>query len=240
MSEPERFRTYNIDPPWPEQGGGKIKRGADRHYRLLDKPGCKTVPAILKVIQECPLWHPADDAHLWQWTTDSYLIAGLWLVDQLGFRYVRTFPWAKTRGATDLDTLEEGDLRSGIGQYGRGQHELLLFAVRGKGMSPEVYQDRRDVGSVIVAPHERDERGKIVHSRKPTASYEKIEARSKGPYAEIFSRRGRPGWSSWGNEYTSEGVEFDPLSGWTEHPHDARYVYRGQEVRLKSELAQER
>ena len=233
-----KFRTYSVDPPWPEQGGGVCKRGADRHYKLLDKPGCKTVPEILRVIQSCPLWRPADDAHLWSWTTDSYLIAGLWLIDQLGFRYVRTFPWVKTGGATDLADLEEDDLRSGIGQYGRGQHELLLFAVRGKGMSPDVYQDRRDVGSVIVAPRER-ENGKIVHSRKPTASYEKIEARSKGPYAEIFSRRGRPGWSSWGNEYTSEGVEpgpVDPLAGWTEHPDDARYVYRESEVKLKSEL----
>jgi len=26
------WRTALIDPPWPEQGGGKIKRGADRHY----------------------------------------------------------------------------------------------------------------------------------------------------------------------------------------------------------------
>lgn len=231
------FRTFSIDVPWSEKGGGRIKRGADRHYKLLDKPGCKTVPDALRVIQSCPLWRPAENAHLWLWVTDNYLIAGLWLIDQLGFRYIRTFSWIKTGGTTDIDDLEEDDLRSGIGQYGRGQHELLLFAVRGKGMSPDVYQERRDVGSVIVAPHERDPvTGKIIHSRKPTASYEKIEARSKGPYAEIFSRRGRPGWSSWGNEFTSEGVEFDPLTGWTEHPGDARYVYRGTEVRLKSEL----
>lgn len=32
-------RTYDIiyaDPPWMERGGGKIKRGADRHYRIDD------------------------------------------------------------------------------------------------------------------------------------------------------------------------------------------------------------
>jgi hypothetical protein len=29
-----KYRTIYIDPPWPERGGGKIKRGADRHYSL--------------------------------------------------------------------------------------------------------------------------------------------------------------------------------------------------------------
>src|SRR5690606_18201505 len=27
-----------MDPPWPERGGGKSKRGADRHYPLLGVP----------------------------------------------------------------------------------------------------------------------------------------------------------------------------------------------------------
>jgi hypothetical protein len=31
----QRFKTILIDPPWPEKGAGKIKRGADRHYSLL-------------------------------------------------------------------------------------------------------------------------------------------------------------------------------------------------------------
>jgi N6-adenosine-specific RNA methylase IME4 len=196
-----RFRTTMMDPPWPERGGGQIKRGADRHYRLLDKPGCKTVPQILRVVRECPLWRPFPDAsHLWMWVTDNYLEAGLWLIGQLGFEYKRTFNWVKTSGADALENVEDEDLRSGIGQYGRGEHELILFATCGAGMSPLVYQPNRSVGSVIVAPHEIDASGKRIHSRKPLASYERIEARSKGPYAEIFARRNRPGWESWGNE----------------------------------------
>ena len=196
-----RFRTFNIDPPWPERGGGKIKRGADRHYDLLDQPGCKTVPGILKVIRGCPLWLPYPDAsHMYMWATDNYLEAALWLIAQLGFNYQRAFPWVKTSGATGLDDLDDEDLRSGIGQYARGQHELLLFATCGEGMSPAVYQDRRDIGSVIVAPHECNAEGKRIHSRKPLESYRRIEARSKGPYAEIFARRNLPGWTSWGNE----------------------------------------
>lgn len=196
-----RYRTILMDPPWPERGGGAVKRGADRHYDLLDRPGCKTVPEILEVIRSCPLWRPFPDAaHLWMWATDNYLIAALWLIEQLGFSYKRTFPWVKTGGAKELDDLDEDDLHSGIGQYGRGQHELMLFATVGEGMSPLVYQPSRSVGSVIVAPHELDAGGKRIHSRKPLASYERIMARSKGPYAEIFARRQLPGWVSWGNE----------------------------------------
>ena len=26
------YSTVLADPPWPESGGGKVKRGADRHY----------------------------------------------------------------------------------------------------------------------------------------------------------------------------------------------------------------
>ncbi len=196
-----RFRTILMDPPWPERGGGKVKRGADRHYDLLDQPGARTVPKILGVVRNCPLWRPYPDAsHLWMWVTDNYLPAGLWLIDQLGFDFKRTFPWVKTSGATELDDLDEEDLRSGIGQYGRGEHELMLFATKGEGMSSLVYQDNRSVGSVIVAPHECGPDGKRIHSRKPLASYQRIEARSKGPYAEIFGRRELPGWSAWGNE----------------------------------------
>jgi hypothetical protein len=34
---PTNFRSTarSTQPPWPEYGGGKIKRGADRHYPLM-------------------------------------------------------------------------------------------------------------------------------------------------------------------------------------------------------------
>lgn len=202
FSDGPLFRTTLIDPPWPERGGGKVKRGADRHYDLLDKPGCTTVPNILSVIRQSPLWRPTGDAgHLWCWVTDNYLIAGLWLIAQLGFKFKRTFQWVKTDDdADDVDEEDtDDDLHAGIGQYARGCHEMLLFCVAGSGKSPLVYQDNRSVKSVIYAPRERDAAGKVVHSRKPLRSYERIEQRSKGPYAELFARRDRDGWSSWGS-----------------------------------------
>ena len=31
----KKYKTIYADPPWNEQGGGKIKRGADKHYNLM-------------------------------------------------------------------------------------------------------------------------------------------------------------------------------------------------------------
>lgn len=30
-----KYKTIYADPPWQESGGGKIKRGADKHYLLI-------------------------------------------------------------------------------------------------------------------------------------------------------------------------------------------------------------
>lgn len=171
------YATILMDPPWPESGGGKIKRGADRHYPLVP------CAQMLGVITLSGVWFPADDSHLYMWVTNNYLPAGLRLMGDLDFRYVTNIAWVKDR--------------SGLGQYFRGQHELLLFGVRGDGIG--LRTERRDLSTVldesgfVEAP-----RGK--HSAKPTCFHELIEARSPGPYLEMFARSGREGWSSWGNE----------------------------------------
>jgi len=49
-----KYRTIYADPPWPECGGGKIKRGADRHYKLMS---IREIKALAPVIEQ--LVHPA-------------------------------------------------------------------------------------------------------------------------------------------------------------------------------------
>jgi N6-adenosine-specific RNA methylase IME4 len=154
-----------------ERGGGKIKRGADRHYPLMktaQMPG---------VIYQSGVWRPAMNAHLYMWATNNFLPDALWLMKALNFTYKTNVVWVKL-----------GKL--GLGQYFRGKHELLLFGVRGKGY--EVRTDKRNLTSVIEAP-----RG--AHSAKPLEAYHLIEQRSRGPYLEMFCRSPRNGWISWGN-----------------------------------------
>ena len=166
------YRTILMDPPWYETGGGKIKRGADRHYPLVKTPD------LPRVILQAPDWKPADNCHLWMWATANHLPDALWLIAALGFTYKTNVVWTKSG-------------RPGLGQYFRIQHEHLLFAVRGKGYA--VKTDDRTIRSHIHAARGR-------HSQKPEASYQMIEARSHGPRLEMFARLERLGWDVWGNE----------------------------------------
>jgi len=109
---PVLYGTIVADPPWNEQGGGRIKRGADRHYPLM-----KT-PQIIEAILQADIWNPANDCRLYLWTTNNFLPDGLHVMQALGFRYITNIAWIKDR--------------IGLGQYHRGQHELCLLGVRGR------------------------------------------------------------------------------------------------------------
>ena len=167
------FKTVMMDPPWYEKGGGKIKRGADKHYPLLKTPD------IIKTIYQCEHWNQVSDvAHLYMWVTNNFLVDGLQVMQALGFRYVTNFVWVKDK--------------QGLGQYFRGQHELCLLGTRGVGAA-KLRTDNKSLASVLSAPRTK-------HSKKPPSSYELIEQRSIGPYLEIFGRVQRDGWTVWGNE----------------------------------------
>jgi len=168
-----KFRTVMLDPPWNERGGGKIKRGADKHYKLM------STPDIIKTIYQCEYWNRVHDvAHMYLWVTNNFLQDGLQVMSALGFRYVTNFVWVKDK--------------IGLGQYFRGQHELCLLGTRGVGAA-KLRTTRKNLPSVLVAP-----RG--AHSCKPGESYDLIENRSQGPYLEIFGRTHRQNWTVWGNE----------------------------------------
>lgn len=182
------FSTIYMDPNWNERGGGKIKRGADRHYELA------TLKQIYQTIRMCELFRPADNAHLYLWVTDNFLPSGIELMRLLEFRYIRTLPWFKSKdNVSDNDEVwieSEDELQMGIGQYFRGCTEILLFGVRGKGYA--VCTNKKNIRNAIVGRRTN-------HSRKPESAYEKIEARSKGPYLEMYATRYRKGWTSWGD-----------------------------------------
>lgn len=211
------WRCASLDPPWPEKGGGG--RGAQNHYDVAD------ALQIRNAILNSGKFRPMEHSHLWCWYTDNYLLQALWLVRELGFEYKRTFQWVKVKGeaaALDFETglavvppadgilvPDDSDLvvpdtsletDCGIGQYGRGAHEGMLFCTRGRGMDPSVYTTHRDVPSAFLAPVPKKEGTKKKHhSRKPDASYELIQRRSHGPYMEFFARREfSPEWSAWG------------------------------------------
>jgi len=119
----------------------------------------------------------ADDAVLLLWATAPKLREALEVMSAWGFEYKTNAVWDK--------------MKIGMGYWFRGQHELLLLGVKGD-VSPPAEALRRS--SVIT--EERTE-----HSKKPEVIYEMIEQMfPDAKYLELFARKDRPKWVSWGNE----------------------------------------
>ena len=168
------FGTIFADAPWLERGGGKIKRGADKHYRLLKT---KDIPGV---IRDSGVWTPAETCHLYLWVTNNFLEDGLWVGKELGFRYITCRTWAKDR--------------MGLGRYYAGQTEQLLFFSRGPASVPHP----KLRGTTLIGG-ELLPRGKE-HSAKPAEAYTEAELVSPGPRLEMFAREPREGWTVWGDE----------------------------------------
>jgi N6-adenosine-specific RNA methylase IME4 len=169
-----KFKTIYADPPWPETGGGRIRRGADRHYPLMSVADIMSLP-VANVA--------ADNAHIYMWTTNNFLGDAFAVMDAWEFRYVTMITWTKPK--------------IGLGQYFRGLTEHCLFGVRG--MLPyKVVDGKRQQGVTWI---NGDYRG---HSFKPAAMRKMIEKVSYGPRLELFARERFPGWKIWGSEFKND------------------------------------
>jgi N6-adenosine-specific RNA methylase IME4 len=118
-----------------------------------------------------------NDAVLYLWATAPKIREALRVIAAWGFEY-------KTHAIWDKEKI-------GMGYWFRGQHELLMVGTKGSFPPPDA--DKR-VSSVI-----RDAR--TDHSKKPDIVYTIIEsAYPELPKIELFSRKAREKWDSWGNQ----------------------------------------
>lgn len=118
----------------------------------------------------------AADAHLWCWAVNGMLEEAHRLVRAWGFRPLTVVTWCKPG--------------PGVGHYLRNNTEHCILASRGKPMTP----DEKPLSTWFVWP-----RG--AHSAKPDAFGDLVEQVSPGPFVELFCRRPRLGWDSWGKGY---------------------------------------
>lgn len=177
-----KYRTLYIDPPWPEYGGGKIKRGADRHYPLMSEDEILRLP--VKQLTE-------DNAHLYLWVTNNYLPLGLRCIERWGFRYVTKVVWVK------VIRLQPTSDQFGLGQYFRGITEDCLFAVRGNLPYRTREDGKRGQGKTVIMAPRRE------HSQKPDEMRSMIEVVSHEPRLEMFARNSFKGWDVWGRDCDS-------------------------------------
>jgi N6-adenosine-specific RNA methylase IME4 len=117
-------------------------------------------------------------AHLYLWTTNRYLRAAFEVLEAWGFRYSNTLVWCKA------------PMGIGVGGAWANTCEYILFGRRGT-----LHSLQRFDTCWFAWPRMGN-----AHSRKPEAFLDLVEQASPGPYLEMFARRNRLGWDTWGNE----------------------------------------
>jgi len=118
------------------------------------------------------------DAVLWLWVTNHWLPSAFGVVAAWGFSYRQTLVWGKNNPMP-------------VGSVAPSAAEFLVVGRRGKPRVEWVFPS-----SVIVTPRPSNRR----HSTKPDSFMDYIEAASPAPRLEMFARRQRLGWDTWGNE----------------------------------------
>jgi len=179
-----RYATIVADPPWAysDRRGpanpdpktyGRINASASSHNRY----GSMTMKELiaLPVIK----WSK-QNAHLYLWTTNSFLKEAHELARSWGFVPKTVLTWGKVK--------TDGTASMKMGHYYRGATEHVLFCVRGKlklkgQCRPTLYLSER-----------------LGHSVKPEWFYALVKEQSPGPRLEMFARQQRKGWNRWGNQ----------------------------------------
>jgi N6-adenosine-specific RNA methylase IME4 len=178
-SLPPSEKVYNViyaDPPWQySDNTNTLDAVTDHHYATLPLCDIKNYLVDNKI-------KTSDDAVLFLWVTNPFLVKGLEVVKAWGFEYKTNIVWIKTE-------LK----KPGVGYYVRGRHELLFICTKGS-FTPLDNHISPPIGSVLETPIGE-------HSEKPDEAYNIIERLYPGClYLELFARRKRDGWDAMGDE----------------------------------------
>lgn len=194
------YSTIVADPPWRQMRGPDFD-GRANDTRIHRAVGSKTnsvkrpliYPTLsVEEIKTLPVQTvAAQNSHLYLWVTnhyveDAYSIARAW-----GFKPVSLLVWAKAP--------------MGLGPGGAFVQttEFVLFARRGRDI-----RKARSETTWWQWTRARAHSGAPVHSGKPDAFIDMVETVSPGPYLELFARRQRLGWKTWGDEcFAIDGIE---------------------------------
>lgn len=169
-----KYSTIVADPPWPIAARGFA---ANLHAPGAARKPCPYPTLTVSEIAGLAIDELAErSAHLYLWTTNQFLEDAYFVARSWKFTPVKVLVWVKAPKGR------------GLGGAFASATEYVLFCKRGS---------LAHTGRV-----ERDwwkwQRGG--HSAKPEAFLDIVESVSPGPYLEMFARRNRLGWDTWGNE----------------------------------------
>ena len=171
-----KYRTIVADPPW-DFGKQTFRTGRGHGHKYGNRPLPYSSMTLAEVaalpVSSCA----EDDACLFLWATSRHLPQSFSVVEAWGFKYVQMLVWVKP------------DPMPMVMPFAPPATEFLLGCKRGK-----VPRQGAFPSSAIVASQGGG------HSAKPPVFLDYIEQVSPGPYLELFARRQRLGWDTWGNE----------------------------------------
>jgi N6-adenosine-specific RNA methylase IME4 len=176
-------RNYSlivIDPPWSYE-----LRESDKTHRNRT-----TYPTMLdEQILALPIGEiAAQQAYCLLWVTNNHLPLGFRCLEFWGFEYKSIFTWVKV-------TKDSRTPHMGTGHYGRNCTEHFLVGARGK-VKSFTSLGLTKTKNVIYAP-------RTDHSRKPEEFFvfaNLLGDALSGQRIELFARKRREGWDSWGAE----------------------------------------
>lgn len=189
----KKFTTILADPPWPYNApnavvgnGGRgsqngkakniIQTNVLQHYNTMSIEDIKKLN--IKELTE-------TNAHLYLWTTNSFMVEAHEIAKAWGFNTKTIITWVKTKKGSNQPSMKTG-------YWFRSASEHVLFCVKGKLR----LKSHKTYPTVFF--HER-----LGHSVKPNSFYELIEDNSPPNYLELFARQIRNNWDAWGNQINS-------------------------------------
>lgn len=176
----KKYHTIVADPPWRYDS------------KLVGLRGATDYPTMTQEELMCMpigLW-AEDRAHLYLWTTTKFIVDAHHIAKAWGFEPQNILTWVKGRS--------ESEVTMSVGFYYRHATEFILFAVRD---SLTVLEHNQP--DVFFAPRKG-------HSEKPDTFYDIVERMSIGPYLDVFARKQRFKWDTFGNESFNFGTELPP------------------------------
>lgn len=175
----QRYRCIVADPPWqyaegwPAWNDDGQRKPMDYAQMTLDEIKAMPVRSLME-----------NEAYLFLWTTNRYL--------EEGFKVCRAWDCVPRQVLTWCKPA-----------HGKGPGGMFAttteFVIIGQRIGPKSHaRGQRTNGERVDTSWFQWPRYK--HSEKPEAFIDMVERVCPGPYLELFARRQRLGWHTWGNQ----------------------------------------
>lgn len=174
-----KYDAIVVDPPWP------YSRSKCKKYRGVLNYNTMT----MKEMEEMPMNEIGkENSALFLWVTGPMVPFACPLMAKWGYRFRTVFlVWRKV--------YNSGKPRCGPGWYTRPCYEYLYIGVKGTVMPlRKCYNLSQSLETTLEA-----------HSVKPQESFDRIhEWMHAVDRVELFARKPRPGWDTWGEELSPQ------------------------------------